>query len=115
MVQCIWTTEWLNAIESAPKNTRVTNSDVAVVLRSVLIIPQKVTSTTRWAFKIKSDHNFKARQVVLGCRQKHRIDCGTTLFVCRFGLLVIASAKRVDIPDVQNVLLSWFFDKNELK
>ena len=30
-------------------------------------------------------------------------------------LLVIASAKRVNIPDVQNVLLSWFLDKNGLK
>ena len=36
------------------------------------------------------------------------------MLVSRFGFLVIASAKRVDIPDVQTVLLSWFLDKNEL-
>ena len=34
---------------------------------------------------------------------------------CRFDLLVIASAMRVNIPDVQNVPLSWFPDTNELK
>ena len=75
--------EWLNATESEPKSTISTGSDVAVVLlRSVLNIAKKVTST-RWAFKVKSDRRFEARQVVLGWRQKHRIDCGTT-FVCRF-------------------------------
>ena len=42
--------EWLNAIESELKSTRATGSDVAVVLRSVINIPQKVTST-RWTFK----------------------------------------------------------------
>ena len=48
--------KWLKAIESELKITRATLcSDVAVVLRSVLNIPQKVTSTTRWAFKEKSD------------------------------------------------------------
>ena len=46
--------KWLKAIESEPKRTRTaTGSDVAVVvLRSVLNILQKVTST-RWAFKVK--------------------------------------------------------------
>ena len=34
---------------------------------------------------------------------------------CRFDLLVIAPGKKVNIPDVQNILLSWFLDKNELK
>ena len=48
-----------------------------------------------------------ARQAVLGWRQKHDIDCGITL--------VIASAKRVNIQNIQNVLLSWILDKNELK
>ena len=39
--------KWLKTIESETKNTRATTgSDVAVVLRSVLNIPQKVTSTT---------------------------------------------------------------------
>ena len=48
--------KWLKAIESELKITRSTLcSDVAVVLRSVLNIPQTVTSTTRWAFKEKSD------------------------------------------------------------
>ena len=93
-------TKWLNAIESELKNTRTINSDLAVVLRYVLNILQRVTNTTRWAFKVKSDRHFEARQVVLGWRQKHRIDCRTTLFVCRFDLPVIASAKKVNIPDV---------------
>ena len=105
--------KWLNAIESEPKSTRAIGSDVAVGLRSVLNIAKKVTGT-RWAFKVKSDRRFKARQVVLGWRPKHCIDCGITC-VCRFNLLVTASAKRVNIPDVQFVLLSWFLDKNKLK
>ena len=37
--------EWLNAVEPKLKNTKATDSDIAVVLRSVLNIPQKVTST----------------------------------------------------------------------
>ena len=106
-------TRWLNAIESKLKSTRAINSDVAVILRSVLNIPQNVLST-RWAFKVKSDHSSKARQVVLGCRQEYGVDYGITI-VCRFYLLVIVSAKRVNIPDIQNVLLSWFLGKNELK
>ena len=56
--------EWLNAIESEPKSTRVTGSDVAVVLTPVLNIAKNATST-RWAFKVKSDRRFEARQVVL--------------------------------------------------
>ena len=107
--------KWLKAIQSELKSTRATTgSDVAVVLKSVLNILQKVTSTTRWAFKEKSDRSSKARQVVLGWRQKRGIDRGIP-FVCRLDLLVIASAKRVNIPDVQNVLLSWILDKNEFK
>ena len=48
--------EWLKAIESELKITRATGgSDVVVVLRCVLNIPQKVTSITRWVFKEKSD------------------------------------------------------------
>ena len=35
--------KWLNAIDSELKSTRVSSRDVAVVLRSVLNIPQKVT------------------------------------------------------------------------
>ena len=60
--------KWLKAIESELKSTRATTgSDVAVVLRSVLNIPQKVTSTiNRWSFKEKSDRSSKARQAVLG-------------------------------------------------
>ena len=58
---------WLKAIESELKNTRATtSSDVAVVLRYVLNVPRKVTSTTRLAFKEKSDRSSKARQGVLG-------------------------------------------------
>ena len=73
--------KWLKAIESELKSTRdTTSSDVAVV-RSVLNIPQKVTRT-RWALKEKSDRSSKARQAVLGWRQKHGIDCGIP-FVCR--------------------------------
>ena len=94
-------------------NQKATGSDVVVVVRSVLNIAKKFTST-RWAFKVKSDRHFEARQIVLGWRQKHRIDCGIT-FVCRFDLLVIASAKKVNVTDVQTVLLSWFPDKKELK
>ena len=98
--------KWLNATESELKSTRATGSrsDVAGVLRSVLNIPQKVTST-KWAFKVKNYGSSKARQVVLEWRRKHGIDC-TIAFVCRFDLLVIASAKRVNIPDVQNVPFS---------
>ena len=85
-------TEWLNAIESKLKSTRPINiDDVAVVVRFVLLIPEKVTSTIRQASKVKSDRSFRARHIVLGRRQKHRIDCGTALFVSRFDLLVIAS------------------------
>ena len=104
----------LKAIEPELKRTRATTGSVAGV-RSVLNIPQKVTSTT-WAYKQKSDRSSKARQAVLGWKQKHggSIDCVIT-FVCRFDLLVIASTKRVNIPDVQNVLLGWIIGKNELK
>ena len=101
-------------MESELKSTRATTGSDVAVDRSVLNIPQKVTGT-RWTFKVKYDHGSKARQAVLGWRQKqHGIDCGIT-FVCRFDLLVIASAKRVNIPDVQNVLFSWILDKIELK
>ena len=106
--------KWLKAIESELKSTRATTGSVAVV-RCVLNIPQKATSTTRWAFKEKSYRSSKARQAVLEWKQKHgSIDCVIT-FVCRFNLLVIASAKIVNIPDVQNVLLGWIIGKNELK
>ena len=108
--------KWLKVIEPEPKSTRATTGSAAVV-RSVLNIPQKVTSTRR-AFKEKSDRSSKARQAVLGWKQKHggSIDCVITSFVCRFDVLVIASAKRVNIiPDVQNVLLGWIIDKNELR
>ena len=57
--------KWLKAIESKLN----TGSDVAVD-RSVLNIPQRVTST-RWAFKEKSDRSSKARQAILGWKQKH--------------------------------------------
>ena len=100
--------KWLKAIEPELKSTRATTGSVAVV-RSVLNIPQKITST-RWAFKEKYDRSSKARQAVLGWKQKHggSIDCVVTLFVCRFDVLVIASAKRVNVPDdVQNDLLGW--------
>ncbi|CAN0360393.1 unnamed protein product [Ascophyllum nodosum] len=108
--------KWLKAIEPEPKSTRATTGNVAVV-RSVLNIPQKVTSTIRRALKEKYDRSSKARQAVLGWKQKHggSIDCAITSFVCRFDVLVIASAKRVNIPDVQNVLLRWIIGKNELK
>ena len=98
----------MNAIESKLKSKRATGSDVVVVLSSVVNIPlTTVTSTTRWTFEAQSDRISKARQDVLGWRQKkHGIDYEIT-FVCRFDLLVIASAKRVvNIPDVQNVLSS---------
>ena len=97
----------VECIESELKNTRATGSDIAVVLRSVLNILQKVPSTARWAFTVKSDRSFKARQFVLGWKQKHCIAYGITFFY-RFYLLVIASAKKANIPDVQTVLLSWF-------
>ena len=90
--------EWFNAIESKLKSTRATGSDVAVVLNPMLNIAKKDTST-RWAFNVKFDRNFKERQVVLGWRQKHRTGCETTLFVCRFDSLVIAFAKTVKIPE----------------
>ena len=109
--------KWLKAIESELKSTIApTDSDVAVD-RSVLNISQNVTNTTRLAFKENSDRSSKARRAVLGWRQtQHGIDCGIT-FVCRFDfLLVIAFAKKVNIPDVQNVLLlSWILGRNELK
>ena len=88
--------EWLNAIESEQKSTRATGCSVAVVIRSVLGIAKKVTST-RWAFKVKSDRRFETRHVILGWRQKHRNDCRTT-FSCRFDLPVIASAKCSNCP-----------------
>ena len=44
----------------------------------------------------------------------HAFDCEIT-FTFRFDLRVNASAKTVNIPDVQPVLLKWFLDKNELK
>ena len=85
--------KWLKVIEPEPKSTRATTGSVAVA-RSVLNIPQKVTSTRR-ALKEKSYRSSKARQAVLGWKQKHggSIDCVTTSFVCRFDVLVIASAK----------------------
>ena len=55
--------KWSKAIESELKSTRAaTGSDVAVD-RSVLNIPQKVTST-RWVFKEKYDRSSKARQAI---------------------------------------------------
>ena len=92
----------MKVIEPEPKSTRATTGSEAVV-RSVLNIPQKVTSTRR-ALKEKYDRSSKARQqAVLGWKQKHggSIDCVITLFVCRFDVLVIAPAKRVNIPDVK--------------
>ena len=59
---------------------------------------KKVTST-RWAFKVKYDRSSKARQVILGRRQKHGVSCEIT-FICRFDLLVITSKKIVNIADV---------------
>ena len=67
------------------------------------------------SFQGKTQSYLTVRQVVLEWRQKHCIGCGTTLFVCIFDLLAIASSKRFNIPDVQTVLLSWLLDKNELK
>ena len=49
--------DWLNAIGSEPKSKRAIGSNVAVVLRSVLNIAKKVTST-RWAFKVKFNRRF---------------------------------------------------------
>ena len=107
--------KWLKAIEPELKSTRATTGSVAVA-RSVLNILQKLTSTRRWAFKEKPDRSSKVRQDVLGWKQKHgSINCVIT-FVCMFDVLVIASAKqRVNIPDVQNVLLGWIIDKNEIE
>ena len=90
--------ELLNTIESEPKSTRASSDITVALLIPVLNIAKKVTST-RWAFKVKPGRCFEARQIVLGWRPKHRKDCRTT-FVCKFDLLVIASAKRVNIPDV---------------
>ena len=107
--------KWLKAIESELKSTRAAiGSDVAID-RSVLNIPQKVTST-RWVFKEKSNRSFKARYAFLGWKHKQHgsNDCVIT-FVCRFDLLVIASAMRVNIRDVQNVLLGWIIHENEMK
>ena len=53
-----------------------------------------------------------ARLVALGWMGG--IDCGITV-VYRFDLLVIVATKRVNISDVQTVLLSLFLDENELK
>ena len=66
--------KWLNAIESQLKSTRATGSDVAVVLRTLLNIPQTVTSITRWAFKVKSDRSSKARQAVLIVESRLSVD-----------------------------------------
>ena len=121
---CKWCDEFEKLQEMVESNrawtkkykTRATTGSVAVV-RSVLNIPQKVTST-RWAFKEKSDRGSKARQAVLGWKQKHggSIDCVVTLFVCRFDVLVIASAKRVNIPDAKCLArLDHPDGKNELK
>ena len=99
--------------ESTTTTTTTTGGDVAVD-RSVLNIPQKVTST-RWVFKEKSDRSSKARQAILGWKHKHGSNDCVTTFVCRFDLLVIASAMRVNIRDVQNVLLGWIIHKNEMK
>ena len=106
--------KWLKTIESELKSTRAaTGSDVAVD-RSVLNIPQNVTST-RWVFKEKYDRSSKARQAILGWKHKHDSNDYVITFVCRFDLLVIASAMRVNIRDVQNVLLGWIIDKNKMK
>ena len=64
--------KWLKAIEPEPKSTRATTGNVAVV-RSVLNISQKVTITNRRALKEKYDRSFKARQAVLGWKQKHAV------------------------------------------
>ena len=69
--------KWLNATESELKSTRASFSDAGVVLTPVLNVGKKIT-TTRWTFKVKYDRSFKARQVVLGWRQNHGIDCGIT-------------------------------------
>ena len=94
--------KWLKVIEPEPKSTRATTGSSVAVVRSVLNIPQKVASTRR-ALKEKYDCSSKARQAVIGWKQKHggSIDCVITSFVCRFDVLVIASAKRVNIPDVK--------------
>ena len=70
--------KWLKAIESELKSTRAAiGSDVAID-RSVLNIPQKVTST-RLVFKEKSDRSSKAREAILGWKHKHGSnDCVTT-------------------------------------
>ena len=106
--------KWLKAIESELKRTRAaTGSDVAVD-RSVLNIPQKVTSIG-WVFREKYDRSSKARQAILGWKHKHGSNNCVITFVCRFDSLVIASAMRVNIRDVQNVLLGWIIHKNEMK
>ena len=104
----------VEVIESELKSTRAATGSDAAVDRSVLNIPQKVTST-RWVFKEKYDRSSKARQAILGWKHKHGSNDCVITFVCRFDLLVIVSAKRVDIRDVQNVLLGWIIHKNEMK
>ena len=78
--------KWLKAIEPELKRTRATTGSSVAVVRYVLNIPQKKVTSTRWAFKEKSDRSSKARQAVLGWKQ-----------------------------NVQNVLLGWIIGKNELK
>ena len=103
--------EWLNAMKLELESIKVNEVAVPTPLSNV---PRhtKVIGT-KWFFRVKPDGRFKARLVALGWRQRHGIDCGIT-FVCRFDLLVVASLKRVNISDVQNVMLSWILDKNEL-
>ena len=55
----------LKVIEPELKSTKATTASVAVV-RSEMNIPQKATSTTRWAFKEKTDRSSKARQAFIG-------------------------------------------------
>ena len=106
--------KWLKAIESELKSTRATTGSDVAVDRYVLSIPQKVTST-RWVFKEKSGCSSKARYAFLGWKHKHGSNDCVITFVCRFDLLVIASAMRVTIRDVQNILLGWIIHKNEMK
>ena len=71
--------KWLKAIESELKSTRAAiGSDVAID-RSVLNIPQKVTST-RLVFKEKSDRSSKAREAILGWKHKHGSNDCVTMF-----------------------------------
>ena len=48
--------KWLKAIESELKSTKATTGSDVAVDRSVLNIPQNVTST-RWVFKEKYDRS----------------------------------------------------------